>query len=452
MVMRFLRYIFTLCVVAVFATTTLAQSNVIDEVIAIVGDNAILKSEIERQYQQMIMEGVNFGGDLKCHILEQSLVTKLMVNQATLDSISINENQVVSESESRVNYFINQIGSKEKLEEYFGKTLSAIKSDQKKAVREQMLTQKMQSEITKGIKVTPSEVRYYYKDVPEDSLPMVATKYELQQIVIEPAVDLKEIDRVKAQLRDYQSQVNGGRDFATLAVLYSEDPSSAANGGDLGWMSRGQLVPEFATAAYNLQEPGKISKVVETEYGFHIIQLVEKKGDRINVRHILIKPKVNAKAMQDAFFRLDSISKGIAQSKFTFETAAQNFSNDKESRMNGGVMVNNADQTSRFDIAQISTETNKAIQNLREGEISKPFRMVNEKGKEVYKIVKLAKKLPPHRANLKDDYQEVQDILIAKMKREAVNKWIVQKQRETYIRINESWANCPWEYKGWTKK
>lgn len=440
--------------VALFIASTQvasSQSGLVDEIIAIVGDNAILKSDIERQYQQMIMEGVSYGGDLKCHILEQSLVSKLMINQAVLDSVEISDSQVFSEADTRMNYFVNQIGSREKMEEYFNKSYNAIRDEQRKMIREQMLAQRMQSEITKDIKVTPSEVRQYLREVPTDSLPMIPTKYELQQIVISPVIEQKEIDRVKAQLRDFQTQVNGGRDFATLAVLYSEDPGSAQNGGDLGWMSRGQLVPEFATAAFQLQEPGKLSKVVETEYGFHIIQLIEKKGDRVHVRHILIKPKVDTKALQNAYLKLDSISKAIAKGDYTFEVAAQTFSHDSDTRMNGGMMVNDADQTPRFEISQIPTEINRAIQGLQVGDISKPFKMVNEKGKDVYKLVKLTAKIAPHRANLADDYPIVQNLLVAKKKRTAVNLWISKRQAETYIKINEGWMNCEWDYSGWIK-
>lgn len=449
-----MNFIRNFCLVAAlaFSVGAQSQSNIIDEVIAIVGDKAILKSDIERQYQQMLMEGVNFSGDLKCHLLEQSLVAKLMVNQAILDSVTVNEVQVNSEAESRITYFINQIGSKEKVEEYFGKSVLQIKNDQKVAIREQMYSQKMNGEITKNIAATPSEVRLFYKNLPTDSLPMISTKYEIKQIVIKPVVDQKEIDRLKSQLRDFQTQVNEGRDFATLAVLYSEDPGSAANGGDLGWMSRGQLVPEFANVAFNMQEVGKVSKVVETEYGFHIIQLIEKKDDRIHVRHILMKPQVNQKSMQAALFKLDTISKGIAQSKYTFEMAAQIYSDDKDSRMNGGSMVNYSDQSSRFEISAIPTEINKAIQGLQEQQISKTFKMVDDKGKDVFKIVKLDKKLPPHRANLTDDYQVIQNLLLAQKKREAIDTWIGKRQAETYIRINQSWSNCEWQYKGWNVK
>lgn len=435
---------------ACVAPSVCAQSNVIDEVIAIVGDNAVLKSDIERQYQQMIMEGVNYSGDLKCHILEQSLVSKLMVTQAILDSVTVSESQVKSEAESRVNTFVNQIGSKEKLEEYFNKSILAITNDQKTVIREQMLTQKIQSDITKDIAVTPSEIRLFLKEIPEDSIPMVATTYELEQIVVEPVVDQKEIDRVKTLLRDFQSQVAGGQDFATLAVLYSEDPGSAATGGDLGWMTKSQLVPQFANVAFDMQEAGKVSKIVETEYGFHIIQLIDKKDERINVRHILIKPKVDTKAMQAAIMKLDTISRGIAQSEYTFEQAAQRFSQDKDTRLNGGIMVNKANQSTRFEISQISTEVNRAIVGFKAGQISKPFKMVSEKGKEVLKIVKLTNVIPPHHANLRDDYQVVQNMLLAKKKLAALNAWIVKKQKETYVRINPNWTGCAWDYKGWT--
>ncbi len=430
-----------------------AQKSLVDEVVAVVGDNAILRSDVEYQYEQALMEGVsNYNGDMKCHIFEQILIQKLMLNQAKLDSITVSENEVVNQVDSRMNYFIQRIGDKEKLEEYFNKSMLQIKRDQMDMVRTQMMTQQMQREITKNIKVTPSEIRAYFRNLPEDSLPMVATQYELQQIVINPKVELSEIERIKTQLRDFQRQINEGRDFATLAVLYSEDPGSAAHGGDLGWYTRSGFVPEFANVAFNLQEKNKVSKIVETEFGFHIIQLIDRKGERINVRHILLKPKVAEKDRTDAKNYLDSIAAYINDKKFTFEEAALRFSMDKDSRSNGGVMVNSENGSTKFEIGQIPSEIAKNIQNLQEGQMSKSFFMMDDrKGKETYRLVVLKRRIAPHRANLADDYKLLQDMMEENLRAEKVKNWIISKQKETYITIDKNWRNCEFEYKNWLK-
>jgi peptidyl-prolyl cis-trans isomerase SurA len=430
---------------------TSAQSNTIDEVVAVVGDNAILKSDIELQYQQALVEGVSFQGDMKCHIFEQQLIQKLLLNQAALDSISVGENEVVNQVDGRMNYFIQQIGDKEKLEEYFNKSILQIKREQMDMVRNQMLTQRMSQQITKDIKVTPSEVRVFYRQANHDSLPMVPTQYELQQLAIYPRSEQKEIDRVKDQLRDFQKQINEGRDFSTLAVLYSEDPGSATRGGELGWMTRAQLVPEFANVAFNLQEKNKVSKVVESEYGFHIIQLIDRKGERINVRHILIKPRISIKAREEALHLIDSIQKLIQEKTYTFDEAALRFSMDKDTRANGGLMVNNNTSSSKFAINELPAEVSKAIQTITEGTMSAPILMKDAKGKDMYVIVSLKKKTDPHRANVKDDYQVLQDMLLAKKKDDAMKNWIKEKQKSTYVSINKDWINCDFEYPGWGK-
>jgi peptidyl-prolyl cis-trans isomerase SurA len=429
------------------------QKKLIDEVVAVVGDNAVLRSDIEYQYEQALVEGIsNYGGDMKCHVFEQILIQKLMLNQAKLDSIEVSENEVVNQVDSRMNYFIQRIGDKEKLEEYFNKSLLQIKRDQMEMVRTQMLTQQMQREITKNIKVTPAQIRAYYRSLPEDSLPLVPTQYEIQQIVVYPKVEQEEIERVKSQLRDFQRQVNEGRDFATLAVLYSEDPGSAAHGGDMGWYTRGGFVPEFATAAFNLQEKNKVSKIVETEFGYHIIQLIDRKGERINVRHILMKPKISEKNRTEAKNFLDSISTYIESKKMTFEEAAIHFSMDKESRSNGGIMVNPENGSTKFEIGQIPAEIAKSLQSLKEGEMSKPFFMMDErKGKETYRMIVLKRKIDPHRANLAEDYKMMQDMLENSKRSQAVKDWIIKKQKETYITIDKNWRNCEFEYKNWLK-
>nr|WP_321405361.1 peptidylprolyl isomerase [uncultured Carboxylicivirga sp.] len=450
-----MRKIIILSLFASFLVTfnSAAQNNIIDEVIAVVGDNAILKSDIEHQYEQALMEGVNFPGDLKCNIFEQQLISKLLLNQAKLDSIEVGENQVVNQVDARVNYFINQIGSKEKLEEYFNKSLLQIKRDQMEMVRTQMLTESMKGEITKDIKVTPAEIRAFYRNVDKDSLPMIPTQFELEQIVLYPKIEQKEIDRVKTQLRDFQRQINEGRDFATLAVLYSEDKGSAARGGELGWMPRAQLVPEFASVAFNLQDKNKVSKIVETEFGYHIIQLIDRKGERINCRHILIKPKVSEAARKETQANLDTIRGLIMDNTMSFEEAALRFSMDKDTRTSGGLMLNPQTGTAKFEMSQIPVAINKQLQTMNVDDISPSFYMLDEaKGKETYCLVKLKKKTDPHKANIKDDYQMLQLMLENKKQQETLDKWIKTKQKETYITIDKNWANCEFNYDGWVKE
>ena len=446
--------LFLLLIITLTSTQiTVAQNNVIDEVIAIVGDKSILRSDIEHQYQQALMEGMQYSGDAKCKIFEEQLIQKLMLNQAILDSVEVSENEVINEVDRRMNYFIQQIGDQKKLEEYFNKSMIQIKNDQMETVRNQMLTQRMQSKITADVKVIPSEIRLFYKTVNQDSLPMVSTQYEVQQISVYPMIEQKEIDRVKDQLRDFQKQINEGRDFSTLAVLYSEDPGSATRGGDLGWATRSTFVPEFANVAFNLQDKNKVSKIVETEYGFHIIQLVDRKGERINVRHILIKPKVSTKSKEDAKLRLDSVGVVIKDKGMPFHEAALRFSMDKDTRANGGLMVNEMNNSSKFEINQMERmpELAKTLQKMNEGDISSSVLTKDKNGKDVYQMYLLKKKTEPHKANLQDDYQIVQNMLLAKKRTETMQNWIREKQKATYVSINKDWVNCEFEYQGWGK-
>jgi peptidyl-prolyl cis-trans isomerase SurA len=454
--MRVMKLVNFFCFLSLFLLAGLQglraqSSNVIDEVIAIVGDKPVLLSDVEHQYQQAMMEGNSFNGDAKCQIFEQQLIQKLLLSQAVLDSVEVSENEVIGEVDRRMNYFVQQIGDQAKLEEYFGKSILQIKRDQMEMMRNQILTQKMQQNITKDIKVTPAEIRLYYRDMNPDSLPMVQTQYELQQISVYPPIEQKEIDRIKEQLRDFQKQINEGRDFATLAVLYSEDPGSATRGGDLGWSTRSSFVPEFATVAFNLHEKNKVSKIVETEYGFHIIQLIDRKGDRINVRHILIKPKVSAKSKEKAYNATDSIATLIKNNTFSFNDAALRFSMDKDTRANGGLMVNGQNNSPRFEMSELEPEVIKALQKMKENDISSPILMKDKSGKDVYRIVKLKKKIEPHKANVRDDYQLLQNMLISHKKQQTMENWIREKQRSTYISINKNWVNCDFEYKGWGK-
>ncbi|WP_026473267.1 peptidylprolyl isomerase [Alkaliflexus imshenetskii] len=429
-----------------------SQSNVIDEVIAVVGDNPILRSDVEYQYQQAMMQGVSFTGDLKCHIFEQLLMQNLLLEQAKVDSVEVSENMVIMQVDRQINEFINRAGSREKLEEWLNKPLHQIKREQRVMVRNQMLTQQMQSKIAEDIRVTPAEIRAFYRRTPQDSLPMVPAQFEVQQITLFPKIELEDTENVKARLREYQRQVADGRDFATLAVLYSEDPMSAARGGELGFMARAELVPEFAQVAFNLQEPGRVSKIVETEFGFHIIQLIERQGDRINVRHILLRPKPRPAAIVEAQQRADSIATIIRDGKMSFEEAAIRFSMDKDTRINGGLMVNPMNQSTKFEIPHIAPAINRQIENMEVGDVSNAFMMKDERlGKDYFALVKLRSRNEPHRANIRDDYQLLQTLLENQKREETFHQWIIKKQHETYISISPNWVNCRFDFEGWRK-
>lgn len=428
-----------------------SKTKLIDEVVASVGDDAILNSDIEYQYGQAMIEGVSFEGDMKCHIFEQLLIQKMMQNQAIIDSVEVKDSEVLQQVDARLNYFTQQVGGQDKLEEYFKKPIQQIRRDQMETVRTQMITQRMQSNITKDVKVTPADVRKFYSHLSEDSIPYVSTQYEIQQIVVYPEIEQAEIDRIKNRLRDFQKQVAEGRDFATLAVLYSEDPGSASRGGDLGWYSKAGFVPEFSAVAFNMHEKGKVSKIVETEFGYHIIQFIDRKGDRINCRHILLKPKVSASSREKGVAFLDTVTNWVNTGKISFEDAATNFSMDKDSRSNGGVMVNPETGTSKFQLSEIPAEIAKAVQSLKEGEFSKPFVMMDEKkGRETIRIVRLLKRHEPHKANINDDYDMLKNLFEGEKRKQVLDDWIKRKQKELYVVITPDWQGCDFEYPGWT--
>ncbi|SFE13449.1 peptidylprolyl isomerase [Thermophagus xiamenensis] len=431
---------------------SVGQNNIIDEVIAVIGDEPVLKSDIEFQYQQALMEGVEYPGDLKCYLLEQMMVQNLLLEQAKIDSIEVSENQVIMMVDRQINNFINRAGSKEKLEEWLNKSILQIKEEQRDLVRKQMLTQQMRQKITENVNVTPSEIRRFFRETPKDSLPQMPAQYEYQIITVTPRISQEEIERVKARLRDFQRQVREGRDFATLAVLYSEDPNSAARGGEIGLTPRASLVPEFAQVAFNLRDKNKVSKIVQTEFGFHIMQLIERQDDRVNVRHILLKPKPSDKAIQEAKNLADSLVSLIRKDSLSFEEAALRFSSDKDSRANGGFVINSRTQSTKFELREIQPDVAKRLEQLEEGEISEPFTMKDQRlGNDLFAIVKLTRKIPPHTANIVDDYQTIKSLLENKKSEETFRNWIKKKQRETYISISEEWRDCNFEFDGWIK-
>ncbi len=448
--------VIALCALLFSSVAALGQNNVIDEVVWVVGDEAILKSDVENERLNAQYEGRKFDGDPYCIIPEQLAVQKLFLHQAEIDSIEVSEQEVMSRLEQQTNWLIDQIGSKEKMEEYYNKTSTQIREMLRENIRNGMTVQKMQQEIVGDIKIVPADVRRYFKNLPQDSIPFVPTQVEVQIVTLEPKIPQEEIERVKKALRDYTDQVHKGEiAFSTLARLYSEDEGTRRRGGELGFMGRGELVPEYANVAFNLQDPNKVSKIVESEFGFHIIQLIEKRGDRINTRHILLKPRVEEKDLEASLLRLDSIAKDIRNAKFSFDEAATFISQDKDTRNNHGLMANPNSGTARFEmqeLAQVSQEVAKTVEGLNVGEISEPFTMINNKGKEICAIVKLKARIDGHKATITEDYQRLKSIVQAKLGEEKIQKWIVDKQKSTYVRINENWVKCDFKYPGWVRE
>ena len=416
-----------------------------------VGDEAILRSEVEEERLRAQYEGQPIQGDPYCVIPEQLAVQKLFLHQAILDSVEANESSVSHQVDMRLNYYINQIGSKEKMEEYFRKTTSEIREEMMTTVRNQMIIQQMQQKLTSDIKPTPSEIRRYYNTLPADSIPMMPAQVEVQILSFEPPVPVEETERIKQRLREFTDRVQSGQaDFSMLARLYSEDTESAKRGGELGFVGKGQLVTEFADVAFNLNDPKRVSRIVQTEYGYHIIQLIEKKGERINCRHILLRPRVSANDKVRAIERLDSIRNLIIADSIQFEQAVIQFSQDKNTVMNAGLMINPNTGGSRFEYQELAPEIAKQIYNLNEGEISQPFVMMDpQKNREVCAVVRLKKKTDVHRANLSDDFQTIKMMLEQKMSEDFIHDWILKKQKTTFVQIDPEWQGCDFEYPNW---
>lgn len=433
-----------------------AQENVIDEVVWVVGDEAILKSDVETERLNAQYEGRRFDGDPYCVIPEELAVQKLFLHQAEIDSVTVSDQEVLQQVDQRLSWLEEQIGSKEKMEEYYNKTSTQIREMLRENIRDGLTVQEMQKKIVGDIKLTPAEVRNYFNKLPADSIPYVPMQVEVQIITREPKVKEEEIERVKKELRDFTDRINKGETtFSTLARMYSEDPGSARKGGEYGFTGRGELTPEFANVVFNLTDPKKISKVFETEYGYHIAQLIEKRGDRISYRHILIKPKVDEEEINEALEKLDTLANDIRKGKVTFDEAATWVSQDKDTKNNHGLLANPQSGTSRFEMQQlagfVSQEVAKAVENLQIGEVSQPFTMVNSKGKEVCAIVKLKNRTDGHKATITEDYQRLKSIVTAKRSEEKLQKWIVEKQKNTYVRVNPEWRKCDFKYPGWIK-
>lgn len=428
------------------------EEQIIDQVVAVVGKNIVLESDIETQYLQYKLQGGGLSGgarEIRCRLLEDIMYQKLMVTQAEYDSIVVNESQVNSELDRRISSFINQFGSQEKMEKYYNKTLVEIKAELYDIIEEQLLAQQVQQGIVANVTVTPSEIRSYYRSIPQDSIPLIKTEYVIAQIVKKPPINIEEKLRVKDQLNELRKRILNGESFSTMAILYSEDPGSAKKGGELGFYGRGQLYPEFEGVAFKLKE-GEISNIVETEAGYHIIQMIERKGDFINVRHILLIPKVSPHDLLKARNELDSIAQLIRADSITFEEAVEQFS-ETEDKNNGGLLINQYTMGTTFEPEQLDPQVSFTVEKMNVGDLSNPVPMKTEDQKDAYRILLLKKKSQPHRASIKDDYGRIQEWALQQKKIKAIDKWINDQAKETYVRIIESYKNCQFDHK-WTAR
>lgn len=429
-----------------------ATNRIVDQVLWVVGDEPILQSDIENEIARRRYEKESIDGDAYCVIPEQIAIQKLFIAQAKLDSIVVPEGSVDQQVDARIKYFIGQIGSKEKLEEYFKKPLKDIRETMSSSVRDQLMAQEMQRNIMSGIHITPADVRRFYNEIPKDSIPTIPEQVEVQIISISPQVTLAEQERVKSQLRDFREKIeNGEYEFSTLAILYSEDRGSALQGGELGFMTRGKLVPEFANTAFALYDPKKVSRIVESEFGYHIIQLIERKNDQVNCRHILLTPKIGYAERLKTSTQLDSIATCIRNEESSFAENALRFSEDELSKQTGGVMINMQNGTTKFQLQELPSEIAKAIYGMEVGEISKPFPYKDEKNKERIAIVKLKSRTKAHKAHPDTDYQLLKDMVTGLKNQEEIKKWILKKQAETYIYITPEYRNCTFQFPNWVK-
>lgn len=446
-----MRKLICLAFTAITGLAAFAQNDVADEVIWVVGDDAILRSDVERIRNDY---GSNIKGNPYCVIPEQLAVQKLFLHQAELDSIKVSDSEVNNYVEEDINRKVMMAGSREKLEEYMRMPMSQIREELFEQFRNQMLTNEVRKTLTKDIKVTPAEVRRHYQGVPEDSLPFIPTQVEVQILVQHPRITREEIERVKEQLRAWSDRITSGEtSFSALARMFSQDEGSARQGGEMDYYGKSELDPAFANVAFSLTDPRKVSKVVQSEFGFHIIQLIDKLGDRVKVRHILRRPEVDRKNVDACLARLDSIATDIRDGKFTFDIGAQEISDDKDTRNNRGVMVNTKqetqERTTRFEMGELPGELARVVDTMTVGNISKPFTMIDKRGREVCAIVKLKNRIPAHRASITEDFQILKRAVEEEKSEEFIEKWIREKQKSTYVRIKQGWGECEFKYPGW---
>lgn len=445
MLKKIIKFLLLILIALNCSIEVIAQGQVVDQVVAIVGGNIVKLSDIETQYNQMRLQGnLNENNSSKCQILENILFNKLLLNQAKLDSVVVSDEQVENELDRRLRYYISQFGSKEKFEEFYKKTVIDFKDEFREIIRNQMLVQMMEGNITDNIKVTPAEVKKFFENIPVDSIPLIEAEYEIGHIVKKPIISKAEKEIVKQRLSELRERILKGEKFASLAVLYSEDPGSATKGGELGLFGRGEMYPEFEAAAFSLKNPNEVSEIIETKAGYHILQLIERRGDYVNVRHILMQPRVSPYELQKAKNYLDSVYTVIKDSSISLEKAAMLFSDDLN-KNNGGLLVNPSTGNSKFGADDIDPSLFFVIDKLKIGEYSNPVIMKDSEGKQAYRIVYLKSRTSPHRANLKDDYDKIQNAALEQAKNTALKKWINQKISKTYIKIFDEYQKCKFE-------
>lgn len=445
--MKLRRFFAVFAIVTICSSTIYAQqSQVIDKIVAVVGNNIIMQSDIEDQYMQFRLQGGIKGSasSIRCEILEDMLFRKLMLNQAELDSITVTDEQIDSEVDRYIRYYISQLGSQEKLEKYYDKEIKEIKKDLREMLKEKQLMEEVQRKIVEGVNATPSDVREFYNNIPKDSIPMVSAQYEIAELVKKPPITLDEKLAVKERLYGLRTRILKGERFSTMALLYSEDPGSAKKGGELGFQGRGELVPEFEAAAFALKD-GEISEVVETEYGYHIIQLIERRGDYINVRHILLTVKVSPEALQTAYNELENIANQIRQDSITFDEAVKLYS-DEDDKTNGGYLINPNTGSTLFAAEELDQQVSVVINRLQVGEVSDPVPMKTKNDKDAYRLLIIKKKTMPHKANMKDDYALIQQWTMQKLRQDAINKWIDAKSSKAYVKICDDYKDCDFKF------
>ncbi|MEN8227237.1 MAG: peptidylprolyl isomerase [Bacteroidota bacterium] len=425
---------------ALLSLPVAGQPLIIDRVVGVVGDFNILQSDIEQQYYQMKMSGMYMAPDARCELFNHFVELKLLMAQSKIDSVEVGPDMVEMQMESRLDYFVNQFGSEKEMESYFNKSIFDIKDDLREAIREQMITDEVRSSIVADVSTTPSDVKSFYRAMHPDSIPYINTQVKLAQLVAYPTFSEEEVFKVKERLLELRGRVQEGEDFGTLAILYSEGPS-ASRRGELGFMMRSELDKEYANTAWALK-PGQVSKIVESAFGYHIIQMVERRGDRANTRHILMNPKADANAKQKAIYKLDSLRTVIVDDSISFDMAAKRYSEDKNTNVNGGLIVNPQTMAATFELDQLPTKDYYMIRNMEVGDLSETYESTDNKGKACYKVLQLKERSEPHRANLKQDYLLLQNMALQYKNSEVMKEWYLDKKESTYIRIDPSFKNC----------
>jgi len=432
---------------------TASSQVLVESIAAIVGNEVIYLSDLENTVADLRRSGNRTPVDeLRCNIFEEMLISKLFLDQARIDSITVTDDAVEAELNMRMNDAIRRAGSEEALAEFFKKSIVEIRRDIKKTMMEQEIVREVQTEIAGNITVTPSALKRYYSSIPKDSLPVVPAKYELSIIQINPPSNEENKAEARQKLLDIRSQILEGKSFNILAVMYSEDTESAKNGGEIGYRTRSETEKEYSDAAFSLSK-NTVSKIIETKFGFHIIQLIDRRGEMVNTRHILIRPKVKPEQELKAIAKLDSLANLIRKDSLKFKDAAMRFSSHKDSRINGGKFVssNPSDRVTWFSLEELNPEMYMQVRNLKVGEISDPFRTTDENNNVVFRIAKLDRELPAHTANLKDDYQDIYNAALMDERTKVYEKWIKGKIETTYLKISEEYKSCDFLKNGWLK-